>query len=87
MLIIEVISESTRRIDHGEKRDAYLAIPSLKVLMFIDADAPGVTLHRRKPDGGFSIEHYAGIDPVIALPEIDAALAMAELYARLAPAT
>ena len=34
MLIIEVLSDSTRRADLGEKRDAYLTISSLKVLLF-----------------------------------------------------
>ena len=86
VLIIEVLSESTRRVDLGEKRDAYLAIPSLQVLMFVDSDTAGVTLHRRKTDGGFAIEHYAGMDAVIELPEIGAALAMAEIYARVEPA-
>jgi Uma2 family endonuclease len=32
-VVVEVLSESTRRTDMGEKKDAYLAIPSLKVLL------------------------------------------------------
>jgi hypothetical protein len=32
VVVIEVLSESTRRTDLGEKRDAYLRLPSLKVL-------------------------------------------------------
>lgn len=82
-LIIEVLSDSTRRTDLGEKRDAYLTIPSLKVLLFVESETPMVTLHRRKPDGGFAIETHVGLDAVIPLPEIEAALPLAALYERV----
>jgi Uma2 family endonuclease len=83
VLIIEVLSESTRRADLGEKRDAYLTIPSLKVLLFVESETPVITLHRRKPEGGFAIETHAGLDAVIPLPEIEAALPLAALYERV----
>lgn len=68
----------------GEKRDAYLTIPSLKVLLFVEPEQPLVILHRRnKPEGGFAIESHAGLDAVIPLPEIDAALPLAALYERV----
>ncbi len=81
VVLVEVLSESTRRIDLGEKRGAYLAIPSLRVLILAESEGPAVTVHRRKPDGGFAVEEYAGLDAAIPLPEIGAALPLAELYA------
>jgi Uma2 family endonuclease len=83
VLVAEVFSESTRRIDLGEKRDAYLTISSLKVLLLVEPDTPEVIVHRRKPDGGFAVEIYRGLDAVIPLPEIDAALPLADLYERV----
>lgn len=83
VLIIEVLSDSTRRADLGEKRDAYLTIPSLKVLLFVDPEKPLVILHRRKPEGGFAIEAHTGLDAVIPLSEIDASLPLAALYERV----
>lgn len=83
VVIIEVLSDSTRRTDLGEKRDAYLTIPSLKVLLLVESNAPSVTLHRRLPEGGFAIERHAGIDAIIALPEIDASLSLADIYERV----
>ena len=83
VLLIEVLSDSTRRADLGEKRDAYLTIPSLKVLLFVEPDTPMVTLHRRKPEGGFAIEHHSGMDAVIPLPEIEGNLPLAALYERV----
>jgi Uma2 family endonuclease len=83
VVIVEVLSEFTRRADLGEKRDAYLTIPSLKVLLLVEPDAPDVTAIRRQSGGGFDIEHYSGLDSTIPLPEIDAALALADLYERV----
>lgn len=83
VVIIEVLSESTRRTDLAEKRDAYLAIPSLKALIFVETGSPSVTVHRRKPDGGFAIELHSGLDNPVPLPEIDASLPLGELYERV----
>ncbi len=83
VVIIEVLSDSTRRADLGEKRDAYLTIPSLKVLLFVEPDAPSVTLHRRLQEGGFAIERHSGLDAVIPLPEIEASLLLADIYERV----
>jgi len=80
VVVVEVISESTRRTDLGEKRDAYLTIPTLKVLMLVEPEARRVTMHRRKPEGGFAIEVFASADEVIPLPEIDTHLPLSELF-------
>ncbi len=83
VVIIEVLSESTRRTDLGEKRDAYLTISSLKALLLVDVDTPSVTIHRRLPEGGFVIERHTGLDATIALPEIGADLPLKDLYERV----
>ncbi|MCU0781760.1 MAG: Uma2 family endonuclease [Akkermansiaceae bacterium] len=82
VVVIEVLSESTRRIDTGEKRDAYLAIPSLKVLLLVEPDEPVVTAYRRRTEGGFATERHCGMAAVIPLPEIGATLDLAALYDR-----
>jgi Uma2 family endonuclease len=80
VVIIEVLSDSTRRTDLGEKRDAYLTIPSLKVLVFVEPDSPYVIVHRRKAEGGFAVEALSGLDVILPLPEIEAELPLGELY-------
>jgi Uma2 family endonuclease len=79
-VIAEVLSKRTRRIDEGEKKDAYLTIPSLGVYLLIEQEAPVVTVFRRK-EAGFVREVYDGLDAVIGLPEIDVDLPLAEIYA------
>ncbi|MCX6876151.1 MAG: Uma2 family endonuclease [Verrucomicrobia bacterium] len=84
VLIIEVLSESTRRADLTEKRDAYLTLGTLKVLIFVEPDEARVILYRRSlPQGGFAVEEYAGRESVIPLPEIEAEIALGELYERV----
>jgi Uma2 family endonuclease len=84
VVVIKVLSDSTRRADLGEKRDAYLTIHSLKVLLFVEPDSPEVILHRRKPEGGFAVEAHSGLAAIIPLPEIDTSLPLAELYEQVA---
>ncbi|MSU78603.1 MAG: Uma2 family endonuclease [Gemmataceae bacterium] len=79
VVIIEVLSKSTRRIDLGEKKDAYLTIASLQAYVLIEQELPLAVVFRRT-DGGFVREVYEGLDAVIALPEIDTKLALADVY-------
>jgi Uma2 family endonuclease len=83
VVVIEVLSDSTRRADLVEKRDAYLTIPSLKVLIFVEPDSPSATLHRAEPGGGFAVERHTGLEAIIPLPEIEASLPLAEVYERV----
>ena len=80
VVIVEVLSESTRRTDLGEKRDAYLTIPTLKVLLFVESEAATALVFRRKPSGGFADEFYSGTDSVIELPEIEASVSLADAF-------
>jgi Uma2 family endonuclease len=77
--IFEVLSKKTRRIDEGEKKDAYLTIPSLCVYALIEQDSPAIVVYRRTHEG-FIRELYEGLDAVLPLPEIDAALPLADVY-------
>lgn len=79
VVVVEVISRSTRRADEGEKKDAYLTIPSLRVLMLVDTDQRRVRIFRRGAQG-FLMEQYTAADAVIPLPEVEAELALADVY-------
>lgn len=79
VIILEVTSRSTRRLDLGEKREAYLTIPSLSVYLIADPGQPLVTAWRRG-ETGFTLEHHDTLEGIIPLPEIGVSLAMADLY-------
>lgn len=79
-IVVEVLSESTRRTDLGEKKDAYLTVASLRVLMLVEPARASVLVYRRKPDGGFVAEQYDGLDAIVGLPEIEAELSLRDVY-------
>jgi Uma2 family endonuclease len=79
-VILEVTSPSTRRIDLAEKKDAYLAIPSLMVYLVAESTEPVVQVYRRSPNGDFHRELSIGLEAIIPLPEIGVSLALADLY-------
>lgn len=81
VVIAEVVSDGTRRVDEGEKRDAYLAISTLSMYLIVETDEPRVAVYRRT-DNGIVAEAYEGIDAVIPIAAIDAELPLAELYER-----
>jgi len=77
--LFEVLSEATRRIDEGEKKDAYVTIPSLSAYVLLAQDAP-VAVVCRRTEAGFVREVYQGLDAVVPLPEIRAELPLGEAY-------
>jgi Uma2 family endonuclease len=78
-VLFEVISRRTRRIDEGEKKDAYLTIPSLSVYVLIEQDTAAVVAFRRT-EGGFVREVHEGLDAVLPLGEVGTDLPLAEIY-------
>lgn len=50
-VIVEVLSESTRRTDEGEKLDAYLTIPSLETYLLVDSANKEVVVEQRGSNG------------------------------------
>jgi len=79
VVIVEVISESTRRVDELEKREAYLSVEALRAYLLVE-QADAAVLVYRCGDQGFERETYAGQAAVIGLPEIGCSLALTELY-------
>ena len=77
--IFEVLSQRTRRIDEGEKRDAYLEIDSLSVYALVEQDSALVVVYRRTQEG-FVREEFEGLDAVIPLGELGTELPLAEIY-------
>jgi Uma2 family endonuclease len=78
-VVVEVISESTRRTDEQEKREAYLTINSLHAYILLEQDRPAATVWRRT-SSGFKAELWEGLDAVVPLTEIQAEMPLAEVY-------
>jgi Uma2 family endonuclease len=80
VLIVEVLSPTTRRIDLGEKLDHYSKIPSLLEYAVVFQDKPHLSLFRRRND--WQPEQYAASDSFI-LESVGLELAVAAIYRRV----
>ncbi|MCU0978476.1 MAG: Uma2 family endonuclease [Pirellulaceae bacterium] len=78
-VVVEVVSRTTRRIDEGEKKDAYLTIPALNAYLIVEQESPAVEVFRRT-DQGFVREVFAGLEATIMLSEMEVELPLAELF-------
>ena len=82
-LVVEVASPSTTTVDRTLKLEEYKRHPSLRYILLLETVAPVALLYRREAEG-WRPELLEGLDAVIALPEIGAELALAEIYEGLA---
>jgi Uma2 family endonuclease len=82
-LIVEILSPSTEAYDLGRKFDHYRTIPSLKGYLILRQDRPRVYHYLRRGDGDWGLTAADGIDGRVKLPEIDVALSLADLYAKV----
>lgn len=83
VVLFEVLSESTARIDREEKLRAYQSIPTLRVYAMIESDQVGVTLYRRvNEDADWTVESLKDRGETIALDAIGCTLPIEALYAR-----
>ena len=79
VVVVEVLSRGTRRIDEGEKREAYLSIPSLTTYILLEQDSAAAAVYRRS-ENGFEKQVFSGLNETIAVPEIQAQLSFAAVY-------
>ena len=79
VLIIEVLSPSTRRYDLDEKMAAYLTIPSLECYIALEQHQP-IAIVMRRSNGGFLRQTIQGIDQTIDLPFLGCSLPMRDIY-------
>ena len=82
VVVMEVLSESTRSNDEREKFEGYLLLPSLRVYLLVETERPEVTVYRRGDDGVTEVT-VQGLEAVIDLAEVGAALPLSELYERV----
>lgn len=80
VVLVEVLSESTRRIDEGEKRDRYLAAATLQTYVLLESDQPAARVYQRAEDGTFVETIYTDPADSIPLPGIDCEIRFAEVY-------
>lgn len=81
VLIVEVLSPSTWRVDEGEKLRNYAAIPSVEEVVLIAQDWPEVIIHRRAND--WTQESFIRPEDRVRFASIHLEVSLAEIYASI----
>ena len=79
VVIVEVLSEGTRRLDDGEKRDAYFTIPTLTHYILLEQDSIVAVVYRRVGQN-FERQEFTDPNDVITLDSLSLSLPLREFY-------
>lgn len=82
MLIIEVLSASTKSYDKADKFLFYRSIPSFKEYMIIYQSIPRIETWYKEEENLWRIGSAVGLDKSIYLHSIDATLLLSDIYAK-----
>jgi Uma2 family endonuclease len=83
LLIIEVLSESTRDYDRGAKFGFYKQIPGLQEIVLVESKAAHVECYRRAGDDKWTIDAYDGLDAVAPLESVGCDVPLRSFYHRV----
>lgn len=78
--IFEVLSESTRNFDKGEKFDTYRSIPQFQEYYLVEQTKKLVTQYIINAKGNWELIEYKDLQSVFALPCLNIELALSEVY-------
>ncbi len=85
LVIVEVLSPSTDLAHHVAKLERYKAVPSLRRYLVLDQAAPVARVWARSEAGWPAEPELIGAGGTLDMPEVGAAVPMAELYRPVAP--
>jgi len=83
VIVFEVVTPTSVRMDHVVKLAEYQAVPTIRRYIIVESDAAVITLHARDQDGvPFEAERRVDSDTV-RLPEIGIEIPVAAIYETL----
>jgi len=80
LLIVEVLSESTRDYDRGAKFNFYKQIPALQEYVVVESERPHVECYRRTADDKWLVEIHAELDAAVKLEAVACEMSLREIY-------
>ncbi|EKQ67315.1 hypothetical protein OsccyDRAFT_3572 [Leptolyngbyaceae cyanobacterium JSC-12] len=79
-MIVEVLSESTRNYDQGDKFDAYRTIPEFQEYVLVDQYQVYVKQFTKTAEGYWLLKEYREAQQTLALTSVDFAIRLGEIY-------
>ena len=83
LLIVEVSSPTTERIDRNEKLPAYRRIPSVKEIVFVAQDRVRIEIFRRQGEAFWQTEVLTELEDTLNLQSVGLTLTVAQVYRRV----
>jgi Uma2 family endonuclease len=83
LLIVEVLSKSTKNFDLGEKFEFYRTIPSFKEYILIDQAKIHVEQFAKTDDNKWILSEYEDENAVLALTNIQFEIPLVDIYRRV----
>jgi len=83
VLIIEVLSESTRDYDRGQKFQHYRTLPSLIEYLTVARDVPHIEHWIRQPENRWLLAEFSGLNQSLHLASIGCVLPSSEVYEKI----
>ncbi len=83
ILLVEVLSPSTRAYDRGAKFKFYKKIRSLQQVVLVESERAHVEVLKRSARGQWTIEMYNGLDAVAVLSSLHCELPLRQVYAKV----
>ncbi|MFN0108604.1 MAG: Uma2 family endonuclease [Blastocatellia bacterium] len=80
VLIIEVLSSSTKNYDFDEKFLAYQAIETVQEYLLISQVRPHITQYVRQPNGKWLRADIIGLESLVMLESVGVTLKLSEVY-------
>jgi Uma2 family endonuclease len=80
IVLIEILSPSTKNYDRGGKFILYRDIPTLKEFILIDTEAIGIEVFRVNAHGHWELEEYRSIDHTLTINAVNVQLSLQEIY-------
>ena len=83
IVIIEVLSESTKDYDRGQKFESYRTLPSLMEYLTVAQDKIHVEHYVRQADQRWILTEYRDANATVTLPSVDAQRSIADMYEKV----
>lgn len=83
LLIIEVLSNSTKNYDRTDKFKYYRSIPEFQEYILIDQYSFAAEQFARKAEGQWIFREYEGLDAILSLDCIEFKISFSDIYERV----
>ena len=80
VVIIEVLSPSTRGFDQSKKLEEYKSVESLSHIVLIDPDSPELIAYQRDASRAWVARMFSGLAAEVEFADLGFSLSLAEIY-------